>query len=214
MVVDIKHHELVSCAQEAKKEKENGGKSDSDAASEVAGLHSSPPRSRLLVRSLFSYTHIASGLRMPYYGRGGAGNIQAAASEKERIASDPEAQLSTAEEPLSNPPPSTSQDEQAYKRSGRGGAGNFFTPSDEAKLPIQAAEIDAASKPLVSPASAPAKYGRGGAGNINFATGEKDERDEKVKSEELKMQEMVAKAVEDFVEEGLQVPEKARLHGT
>lgn len=151
---------------------------------------------------------------MPYHGRGGAGNTQAATQEKERIASDPEAQLSAAQEPLSNPPLSEGHDDQPYKRSGRGGAGNFFTPSDEAKLPIQEAEIDAASKPTVNPGSAPAKYGRGGAGNINFATGEKDERNEKVKNEELKMQEKVAKAVEDFVEEGLQVPEKARLHGT
>lgn len=146
---------------------------------------------------------------MPYYGRGGAGNIQAAAQEKEKAASDPEAQLSTAEKPLSHPP-SIGQDGETYKRSGRGGAGNYFTASDDAKLPVEQAEIDAASKPM-SPSEAPAKYGRGGAGNINFASGEQAGRDELVKAEEQKMREKVATAVENYVEEGLQVPEKARL---
>lgn len=146
---------------------------------------------------------------MPYYGRGGAGNIQAAAQEKERIASDPEAQLSTANQPLPNPP-SITEDDQAYKRSGRGGAGNYFASSDDAKLPASQAEIDAASKPL-SPREAPPKYGRGGAGNINFASDGKANRDELVRNEEQKMQHKVAKAVESFVDDGLQVPEKARL---
>lgn len=148
---------------------------------------------------------------MPYYGRGGAGNIQAATQEKERIASDVEAQLFTAEHPLSNLT-CTGQDEQAYKRSGRGGAGNYFTASDVVKLPEKQAEIDAAAKAL-SPGEVPAKYGRGGAGNINFAAGEKADRDDVVQSEERKMKERVAKAVEDYVEGGLQVPEKARLSG-
>lgn len=149
---------------------------------------------------------------MPYYGRGGAGNIQTAAQEKERIASDPEAQLSSAEQPLPNIA-ATTQDDQAYKRAGRGGAGNYFTTSDVAKVPADQAELDAASKPL-SPTDAPPKYGRGGAGNIGFASGEKADRDEVVKNEEQKMRDRVAKAVEDYVEEGLQVPEKARLPGT
>lgn len=149
---------------------------------------------------------------MPYYGRGGAGNIQAATQEREKVASDTEAQLSSAEQPLSHAP-STGQDEQTYKRSGRGGVGNYFTASDDAKLPLDQAEIDAASKPM-SPSEVPAKYGRGGVGNINFASGEQSGRDEIIKAEEQKMREKVATAVENYVEEGLQVPEKARLPRT
>lgn len=149
---------------------------------------------------------------MPYYGRGGAGNIQAASQEKERMAADPEAQLSNAEQPLANAP-STGGDEKPYQRSGRGGAGNYFTSSDNAKLPASQADVDAASKPL-SPSEAPVKYGRGGAGNINFASGEKAERENFVKSEEQKMKDRVANAVENYVDGGLQVPEKARLPST
>ena len=149
---------------------------------------------------------------MPYYGRGGAGNIQAATQEKERATSDPEAQLATAEE-ASPTPQFIGQDEQAYKRTGRGGAGNYHSQSDDVKLPVYEAEIDAASKAAPPPGEMPAKYGRGGAGNINFATGEKTERDGQIESEELKMKERVAKAVENYVGDELQVPEKAKLPG-
>lgn len=149
---------------------------------------------------------------MPYYGRGGAGNIQAATQEKERAASDPEAQLPTAED-VGPAPQRNGQDEQAYKRTGRGGAGNYHSPSNDVKLPVYQAEIDAASRAAPLPGEAAPKYGRGGAGNINFAAGEKNARDGQVESEELKMREKVAKAVENYVGDELQVPEKARLPG-
>lgn len=146
---------------------------------------------------------------MPYYGRGGAGNIQAAAQEQARLASDTEAQLADTEQALSASASSV-QDEQAYQRSGRGGAGNYFTASDDAKLPASQADIEAASRPM-SPGKGPPKYGRGGAGNINYASGEKADQDAVVKDEEQKLQERVSKAAESFVEQEIQVPEKARL---
>lgn len=146
---------------------------------------------------------------MPYYGRGGAGNIQAAAQEQARLASDTEAQLADTEQPLSASASSV-QDEQAYQRSGRGGAGNYFAASDDAKLPASQADIEAASRPT-SPGKGPPKYGRGGAGNINYASGEKADQDAVAKNEEQKLQERVSKAAESFVEQEIQVPEKARL---
>lgn len=149
---------------------------------------------------------------MPYHGRGGAGNIEAAAQDKERAESDPEAQLSTAEQPLSHAQ-SNGNDEEAYRRTGRGGAGNYYNVADDVKMPVGQAEVDAASKPAAAPGEAAPKYGRGGAGNIGYASSEKAGKDEVVRNEEEKMRDRVSKAVESYVQDELQVPQKARLPG-
>ena len=150
--------------------------------------------------------------KMPAYGRGGAGNFQAVAQEKQRIAADPEAQESTEEtsHPTTDyhsPDPKTEQ----YKRAGRGGAGNYYSADDAISSEKAEQSVLDAGRKQQAPAIAPPKYGRGGAGNLAFAGGRKGEEDERVQTEVDKMRERVSKAVENHVEEGLAFPEKAKV---
>ncbi|GAB7358018.1 hypothetical protein MBLNU230_g0183t1 [Neophaeotheca triangularis] len=142
---------------------------------------------------------------MPAYGRGGAGNIQAVDAENARVAQDLEANQANAEASLQ--PSSLSdmmaREEQQYAHSGRGGAGNYYSPkelsetgkfSDAQRSHIlgdgtaEPAEAGAAggeqphsysAAPRAAGSStgsgAVGKQGRGGAGNISYGLNEQDE---------------------------------------
>jgi predicted transcriptional regulator len=72
---------------------------------------------------------------MAPYGRGGAGNYEAIQRENEKISKDLEASQSAAEKATNNylPPDIAERSEAQYAHTGRGGAGNYYSPKDLAE---------------------------------------------------------------------------------
>ena len=136
---------------------------------------------------------------MPSYGRGGAGNIQAVAQDKDRIAADLEANVRVDEnDAIIN----SNEASQEYMHSGRGGAGNFYS----------AAEVSMGTsheEPL--PAQGTRTAGRGGAGNYGFAasTNEQEAALEIAKTNFSRKR--IAQTVEKDVNEQLAMPPQAKL---
>ncbi|PSN68021.1 hypothetical protein BS50DRAFT_572995 [Corynespora cassiicola Philippines] len=164
---------------------------------------------------------------MPSWGRGGAGNIVSDEQVKEqsrKVADDLEANRSLASS-AAPPLTSTSSQTQAqeYAHTGRGGAGNWYQPSELEKAgsfsqPADSTAIPTSSRPQISTPWHPegqelpvARAGRGGAGNFVW----RDESKEQASREaEEKVKDKVRGEAERDVEAGLQKPGAALLGGT
>lgn len=178
---------------------------------------------------------------MPGYGRGGAGNIQAVDAENAKAAQDIEANQQNAEATLQ--PSSLSdmmaREEQQYAHSGRGGAGNYYSPkelSQKGKFSdVQRSHIlgdgtaepssaagESGGQPPSYTAARPAgsgtvgKQGRGGAGNISYGVDESDgaiARRILQREEDQRRRKELSEGVEKGVKEALAEPPKAKLPG-
>ena len=165
------------------------------------------------------------------YGRGGAGNIEAAAQESARALGDPEAnQQSTRQQ---DPPEDViAREEQQYQHLGRGGAGNYYSPKDLSKTgnfsdahrshivgegTLQPSSSIAADHSSAPPSYNTAKptteavrsYGRGGAGNYSYGAAEAEAAQKKARDEKAK--ERLQADVEKRVQASLAMPQKAKL---
>ncbi|KAF2834709.1 hypothetical protein M501DRAFT_989475 [Patellaria atrata CBS 101060] len=185
---------------------------------------------------------------MPTYGRGGAGNIQTATQvveENKRISDDLEAARPTANpasavHPSSQSQPQTQNEQNhfagqqsyqppaAYAHSGRGGAGNWYSPSQlqatgqftSHQNPTSSADLPpATSPPTLSPSSTPkstspppdpalpiGKLGRGGMGNFKWQSAQ-DYRE--YAAERRREEEKVLKESERRVSDSLTRPGRA-----
>ncbi|KAL1600690.1 hypothetical protein SLS60_007078 [Paraconiothyrium brasiliense] len=152
-------------------------------------------------------------------GRGGAGNIIRAQEQSKKAVEDVEAQRTPTADAA---PPTSTTSSQSYAHTGRGGAGNWYQPSQLAKegtfsTPSDSTALPTTSKPNVSTPWHPenqqmpvARAGRGGAGNFVW----KDEEEEKRQKEEReKLGEKVSENVERDVEAVLAKPPGALLGG-
>ncbi|KAF9690998.1 hypothetical protein EKO04_010999 [Ascochyta lentis] len=151
------------------------------------------------------------------YGRGGAGNIAQAAATSKQAAEDIEAANPPATTP-SAPTETAQTAAQEYAHMGRGGAGNWFQPSNLSKEgTFSQASSDATAAPAsvernVSKPWTPegqelpvARQGRGGAGNMVWkseAMWRKEKEDEQRRKEEIEREALEAAG-------GLQSPGKA-----
>ena len=155
-------------------------------------------------------------MSMPYYSRGGAGNIGAIEQRRQRVAADLEANEAVAEDTLGERIVADSisrHEAQEYVRSGRGGAGNYHSPGNMSK----SEKFDSGSTPGLSGRTATADttrtYGRGGHGNYAISIAEsahkaaQQQRDDDVKRAEL------SRDIEKAVQEKLTQPSKAKLPG-
>ncbi|KAF4549349.1 Hypothetical protein D9617_22g066950 [Elsinoe fawcettii] len=160
---------------------------------------------------------------MPY-GRGGAGNFEAAKAAKqtaqERAKDDVEAQKSV-DDDLAASIAETKAPAQ-YAHSGRGGAGNYYSPQElsttgrfEGTAP-GAEQPDATVSLKTQPkaqATLPAYRGRGGAGNYETSAADSAEIARIQAAQDEKEQEKIRQSIARDVESGLARPEKARLPG-
>ncbi|KAF2101845.1 HET-domain-containing protein [Rhizodiscina lignyota] len=125
------------------------------------------------------------------WGRGGAGNIWQAQVENKRVAEDVEAQHSQSTASPSAPSISTnmSSEPQQYAHSGRGGAGNWYSPVELSQHGTFSSTSTSPTSPSsVTPTSATAtgamhqelpsaKSGRGGMGNFVWGPSEKEKEE-------------------------------------
>ncbi|KAK5111000.1 hypothetical protein LTR62_005375 [Meristemomyces frigidus] len=160
------------------------------------------------------------------YGRGGVGNILAAAQEQARAASDVEANSSRVDTGEARLPDHEQVAEQKYAHSGRGGAGNYYSPqvlsgngrfndADRSHIlgeGIRALQAGSAGSTNAVAGSGPSrKVGRGGAGNYAFGVSESQQRDAvRRMDEEQKLQQIQADVWRD-VQDTVAPPPKARL---
>ena len=172
------------------------------------------------------------------YGRGGAGNIEAAALESARKSADPEANRQGAKSDGKNGPPEEvidviAREEQQYQHLGRGGAGNFYSPKDLSKSgkfsdahrshivgdgtlqPASALAANLGNGPPSYNAAKPStesvrSYGRGGAGNYSQSAAEIEAA--RVKREEERIKIRLQADIEKAVQESLAMPQKAKVH--
>ncbi|KAI4630742.1 hypothetical protein J4E80_001680 [Alternaria sp. BMP 0032] len=158
------------------------------------------------------------------YGRGGAGNYYAAQEQSKKVAEDVEANRSSttaAAQPSRDPPQvQPSNASQDYAHMGRGGAGNWYQPTELQKegtftQAADATAIPTSSKPQISTPWHPegqelpvARSGRGGAGNFVWKSEEQTKR--QVQDEEKRI-EGLRNEVERSVEAGLAKPPGALL---
>lgn len=167
-------------------------------------------------------------------GRGGFGNIASVAEANERSSADLEANQQSAESAAqpSAFTDSIAQQEQQYAHSGRGGAGNYYSPKE---LNAKGQFSDAHRSHIIGDGtlapsdstntSAPPSYnavekarneptrtyGRGGAGNYSFGVSESEERAARKRIDEEQKRERLREEIERGVEEGLAVPQQAKL---
>ncbi|PSK46055.1 hypothetical protein B9Z65_5023 [Elsinoe australis] len=160
---------------------------------------------------------------MPY-GRGGAGNFEAAAAAKQaaqdRAVNDVESQRSTTDD-ISDSIAETKAPAQ-YAHSGRGGAGNYYSPQElsqtgkfddsatDAQQTDDSSSIASKIKTKVQ-ATLPAYRGRGGAGNYETSAVDNAELARSKAAKDEKEQERIRSIVAQDVETGLARPEKAKL---
>lgn len=174
---------------------------------------------------------------MPPYGRGGAGNYDAVQRENEKIANDLESSQSAAESAMDSymPPDIAEKGEAQYAHTGRGGAGNYYSPQDLSQTgnfsgadtshilgdgtPAPPSED---AKPAAPPAfdgmpsatgGPTAKTGRGGAGNFDFGINEAERKAAREHEEADQKQQKLRDDVEKGVKEHLAFPSKAKLPG-
>ena len=147
---------------------------------------------------------------MPY-GRGGAGNILAAAEQKavnvssgttssvhrhlhikqDVEAQTPKPQLRPSESTASTTPANVNQD---YAHMGRGGAGNWYSPkelSETGKF-----ETSNQQGPVEKEPAETRRTGRGGAGNFVWDDEENEKTRQQKEEMEIELKDMVAKDVE------------------
>lgn len=170
---------------------------------------------------------------MAPYGRGGAGNYEAIQRENEKISKDLEANQSAADNATNDyaPPDIAEKSEAQYAHTGRGGAGNYYSPQDLSQkgnfVGAQTSHILGDGTPAPSentrPAAAPAatgtlggpppKTGRGGAGNFDFGINEAERKAARQHEEADRRQQQLKEDVEKGVKENLAFPSKAKLPG-
>jgi hypothetical protein len=165
---------------------------------------------------------------MAPYGRGGAGNYDALQRDNEKINSDLEASQSAADNATNSyaPPDIAEKSEAQYAHTGRGGAGNYYSPQDLSQtgnfVGAQTSHILGDGTPVPSdntrPAAAPAaapppKTGRGGAGNFDFGINEAERKAARQHEEADRRQQQLKQDVEKGVQENLAFPSKAKLPG-
>ena len=153
--------------------------------------------------------------KTPSFGRGGAGNIEAVKGINPQIPADLEANQAGAGSYAREPMPSDypEREEPQYAHSGRGGAGNYYSPKEISKTgsfsdgPVRSSSSGGlASGPSTTP-------GRGGAGNYAFSA-HQSAADTATKSmEEGQTQEKLKQDIAKSVEEQLAMPQKAKLPG-
>lgn len=144
---------------------------------------------------------------MPAYGRGGAGNIHAVAQEKERIATDLEANAGIQESGTQTDASSIHQGaSQQYRHAGRGGAGNYETIAD-VKEQQSNDEITGGSIQSTTTRTA----GRGGAGNYDFAAATTSKAAAREQIEEDLTREIITQKVEENVDQHLAMPPQAKI---
>lgn len=170
---------------------------------------------------------------MPALGRGGAGNIEAATQpiiqrkisgeylERGVLQKNHEAYAGTSHDALHT---------QEYAHMGRGGAGNYYSPRElNATGEFQGAGTShvlgdgtpegrhvagVAEKEKKEVVNGPVYRGRGGAGNYAYGVTEGEERRFRKKyEEEERRKKEIRGLAEGAAQEGLAVPEKARLPG-
>ncbi|KAF1843010.1 uncharacterized protein K460DRAFT_418149 [Cucurbitaria berberidis CBS 394.84] len=157
------------------------------------------------------------------YGRGGAGNINAAKESSKKAGEDieanhppPSSASATAPSPPQQAPSNNAPPPQDYAHMGRGGAGNFYQPSTlvaqgQFTQPADSTALPTSAKPHISTPWHPegqempvARSGRGGAGNFVWKSDGAGNK-EKVEDEERRREE-VREGVERDVEAGLARP--------
>ncbi|KIW01072.1 uncharacterized protein PV09_07363 [Verruconis gallopava] len=141
---------------------------------------------------------------MPY-GRGGAGNIEAA---NQKQIDDLEAQRSRGEPRPVEPAESSKSSSiaspanlnQEYAHMGRGGAGNWYSPKDlsqTGKFDTSPEQLSSESRSIDKDATSESRHrGRGGAGNFIWSSEEETNVEKRRKEVEIELKEMVAKGVE------------------
>ncbi|CAN9225272.1 hypothetical protein CC77DRAFT_1017879 [Alternaria alternata] len=156
------------------------------------------------------------------YGRGGAGNYYAAQEQSKKAVEDVEANRSTTDtQPIhSSTPVQPSNSSQDYAHMGRGGAGNWYQPTELQKegtftQAVDATAIPTSSKPQISTPWHPegqempvARSGRGGAGNFVWKS---EEQKKGQRDDEERRIEGLRDEVERSVEAGLAKPPFALL---
>jgi hypothetical protein len=165
---------------------------------------------------------------MAPYGRGGAGNYEAIQRDNEKINGDLEASQSAADNAANSyvPPDIADKSEAQYAHTGRGGAGNYYSPQDLSQtgnfVGAQTSHIlgdgtpapsDNTTRPAAAPAAAPPKTGRGGAGNFDFGINEAERKAARQYEEADRRQQRLKEDVEKGVQDNLAFPSKAKLPG-
>ena len=149
--------------------------------------------------------------KMPSYGRGGAGNIQAVEQANAKIFADLEANQATAETQNKEPLPTDylEREQQQYVHTGRGGMGNYASPRD---LKDNGVTMDRDSTSQVANDSARTP-GRGGAGNYAFGASQSQRRAAQERLKEDQSRERLKLEIEKSVKETLAMPQKAKVPG-
>jgi hypothetical protein len=171
--------------------------------------------------------HTIGSPTMPY-GRGGAGNFYAAQQETARAATDLEANAQETQSVETKDQATSASDansqQQEYAHTGRGGAGNYYSPralnetghfTDGTKAPDtgSASMAQGSASTAQTGAESARKVGRGGAGNYAFGIAEDEERIAQRKMEDEKKREQLRWDVEMGVKEQLAEPPRAILAG-
>lgn len=152
-------------------------------------------------------------------GRGGAGNILAQQLQRQQAADDVEAQTQPAESAVSQTSSSTLPSQYSY--SGRGGAGNLYSPRELATAGIftdtevvgQRTATTQPGKVTIEQGTSPVvrKVGRGGAGNYEYGTAQGQVNATTEAADDQKKGLEIQSTVEQDVNEQLAVPAKARI---
>ncbi|KAK3073173.1 hypothetical protein LTR53_005461 [Teratosphaeriaceae sp. CCFEE 6253] len=150
--------------------------------------------------------------------RGGAGNILAREQERTRAAADLEAHQPHTTESQLRDRISSRREEQLYAHSGRGGAGNYYSPqelSSTGQFSDGTAALggDNAANGVANSATT-RTVGRGGAGNWMFGAGGDSARAAQEEAEEDARRERLRGEIEKGVGASLSEPPKAKLAGT
>ncbi|KAI5195984.1 hypothetical protein E4T39_07959 [Aureobasidium subglaciale] len=166
---------------------------------------------------------------MPGWGRGGAGNIEAAAATKttnttnEKISADIERQQQDASAEAYAGTAHPKLHAQEYAHTGRGGSGNYYSPREL----LATGKFEGVDTSHVLGDGTPApkegdkenksnagfKIGRGGQGNFFGGDEGEAEKLRAKREDEARKQEELKREVEKGVDGSLSRPEKARLPG-
>jgi hypothetical protein len=143
-------------------------------------------------------------------GRGGAGNILAVQQEKAQVSGDVEANLrQTLESPILQQ--AQSQTQAQYAHSGRGGAGNYYSPKDlkeTGRFSHQNTGTSSSTSSQAAHAAPVARYGRGGAGNMSFGVTANEEK--AAEAERVQRMKIEAES-EREAEQSIVMPPRAKL---
>ncbi|KAK3073941.1 hypothetical protein LTR53_004008 [Teratosphaeriaceae sp. CCFEE 6253] len=149
--------------------------------------------------------------------RGGAGNILAREQERSRAAADLEAHQPNTTESQLGDRISSRREEQLYAHSGRGGAGNYYSPqelSSTGQFSDGTAAPGGSTTNGIANGATTRTVGRGGAGNWGFGASGDSARAAQEEAEEEARREKLSGDIEKGVGAMLAEPAKAKLAGT